>query len=79
MAKLELKTTGIRGGQPKLKTEGQVVLFIDNPKAGCYIYADSYIGQGAGYQQRENTLIEIREDYNVLFSGTFAELCNKLR
>ncbi len=79
MANLEVKTTGIRGGQPRLKTEGQVVLFIDNPQAGCYIYANAYTGHGAGYQQRENTLIEIREDYKVLFSGTFAELCAKLK
>jgi|LakMenEpi03Aug12_release.lakeMendotaPanAssembly.Ray.scaffolds.fasta_scaffold613990_3 hypothetical protein len=79
MANIQVKTTGIRGGSPKLKKEGQVVLFIDEPKAGCYIYADAYIGQGTAYQERESTLLEIREDYNVLFSGTFAELCEKLK
>ncbi len=79
MANIEVKTTGIRGGSPKLKTEGQVVLFIDEPNAGCYIYADAYMGQGSAYQKRDNTLLEIREDYNVLFSGTFQELCNRLK
>lgn len=79
MANIEVKTTGIRGGSPKLKTEGQVVLFIDEPNAGSYIYADAYMGQGSAYQKRDNTLLEIREDYNVLFSGTFQELCNRLK
>jgi hypothetical protein len=79
MAKIEIKTTGIRGNAPKLETKGQVVLFLDNPSAGNYIAADAYMGQGAGYQQRKETLIEIRQDYNVLFSGTFSELLTKLK
>lgn len=79
MAKIEIKTTGIRGNAPKLEKKGQVVLLIDDAEAGNYIVADAYVGQGMGYQQRENTLIEVREDYKVLFSGTFAELLNKLK
>lgn len=79
MAKIELKTVGVRGGSPKLKTEGSVTMFLDNPKAGCYIHADAYMGQGTAYQNREKTQIEIREDYEVLFSGSFDELCKKLK
>lgn len=79
MAKIEIKTTGIKGNSPKLKTEGQVVLFIDDAAAGDYICADAYIGSGAGYVQRKETLVEIRENYKVLFSGTFAELLTKLK
>jgi hypothetical protein len=54
-------------------------MFIDDPKAGNYICADAYIGQGVAYQKRPETLIEIREDYNVLFAGTFTELLTKLK
>lgn len=78
MANIQVKTVGVRGGNPKIKNEGQIVLFIDEPKAGCYIYADAYIGQGTSYRERDNTILEIREDYNVLFSGSFKELCKKL-
>ena len=78
-ANIELKLQGVRGQSPKLQKQGSITMFLDNPKPGCYIYADAYIGQGLGYQNRENTIIEIREDYNVLFSGTYAELCNKLK
>lgn len=79
MANIEIKTTGVRGNPPKLEKKGQVVLFIDDAKDGSYIYADSYIGQGSSYKKRDKTLIEIREDYKVLFSGTFAELIDRLK
>ena len=79
MANIEIKTTGVRGNAPKLEKKGQVVLFIDDAEAGSYIHADAYIGQGSSYREREKTLIEIREDYKILFSGTFAELIDKLK
>jgi hypothetical protein len=79
MANIQIKTTGVRGGIPKLETKGEVVLFIDNAKAGNYISVDAYMGRGEGYQQREDTLIEIRQDFKVLFSGTKKELLTKLK
>ena len=77
-AEIALKTTGVRGTSPKFENKGKVVIFPDKD-SGNYISADAFSGQGASYQRMENVIIEIREDREILFMGSFIELCERLK
>jgi hypothetical protein len=76
MAKLSLKTQGIRGKEPKWNDKmGRVDIYVEN---NSWIIADAYEGQGNNYKERKDTNITIIEDGNILFAGRMEELKQQL-
>jgi hypothetical protein len=75
--KLSLKITGVRGGSPKWIKAGQIISFPDN--YWSYISVDAFEGSGDSYRRRNDCLIEISTHGNIIFSGTFEQLCEKLK
>lgn len=72
-AKLSLKTTGVRGGNPKYtESTGKVVTFVDTDSN--LIIADAFEGQ----KRRKESEIQVIMDGKALFKGTFEELCREL-
>ena len=78
MAKLSLKTQGTKGGNPTWKEKiGYSANFIDNQND--IIIIDAYRGQGKEYAERLVCNIEIHNNNDIIFEGSFEELCNKLK
>ena len=76
-AKLSLKTTGVRGGDPKYtESTGKVVTFVDTDSN--LIIADAFEGQGDTYKRRKESEVQVIMDGKTLFKGTFEELCREL-
>jgi hypothetical protein len=76
MKKLSIETQGIKGGQTKTTYEiGAVFASFEGQK----ISIDNFEGRGDSYKKRQNPLIQIIEDGQNIFSGTFEELKNKLQ
>lgn len=78
MATLSLKLRGVKGGEPKwIDKMGSVNCFIDYSDYQK-IYIDSFQGAGDSYKRREESLITIIKDQELIFEGTFTELVEKL-
>lgn len=77
MSKLSLSTIGVKGCTTK-RTEniGKVAVDIDNSQD--YISIDAFEGQGQTYKRRELSEVEISQSGDVIFKGTFTDLCKKL-
>jgi len=82
MAKIDIKTQGVKGTEPKFQeNKGLVTIFnVDDGNEYCgYISSDSFHGFGNDYKRREHNLIEIfSKDKGEVFSGNFKELIEKL-
>lgn len=77
-ANLNLKIWGIRGNAAQYtQNKGKVVAFIDNTNA--YISVDAFDGMGQTYQRRDNCEIEIYDNHEFVFKGTFKELIERLK
>lgn len=80
MAKLSLKTVGIKGKTPKyIEKIGSVCVFADQNNTQSNIYIDAFRGSGQTYKEREENIIEVQEDGKIIFCGTFKELANRLK
>ena len=78
MKTLALKTQGITGGTPKYTPKvGYVNVFYDG-LSSTSILIDNYVGNGDSYKQRDEPIIDIKQDGKIIFSGTIEELKNKL-
>jgi len=56
-ATIDLKVTGVRGGQPQITfNRGRVVVFTDSD---TYIAIDAFDGQGDSYKRREIALVQV--------------------
>jgi hypothetical protein len=78
MNNLSLKTQGIRGGTPQYKEKvGSITAFLRHSEDRIVI--DDFTGSGNTYKKREQTLIEIYDNGQLLFAGTKQELFEILR
>ena len=78
MAQLNIKTQGIRGGNPQYKENIAAAALILGHSEDK-IVVDVFDGQGATYQRRETESIEIIQNGKVLFSGNKYELFEILK
>ena len=77
-AKLSVKLSGIRGGNPVWKDDmGYVACFLNDRKRHR-IVVDAFRGAGDTYQRRTENEIEISNDNGNIFTGTIEELIAKL-
>lgn len=79
---LNLITQGVRGGKKSASTnKGMCAMFIDNHTNGerNAITADAFSGYGKTYKRREQCLIDITYKNQIVFTGTFDKLAQKLR
>lgn len=75
MKRLSIDEQGIKGGLKKTKTLGYVNVQLDGDKI---FSVDNYLGAGDSYQQRENPIICIFNNGEVVFEGTHKQLIDKL-
>jgi hypothetical protein len=76
MAKVDIKTRGVRGGEfSAIKETAHVVVFVDGAD---YISVDSFEGQGNSYKKRNKSQIEIQIG-DAYFKGTAEELYEILK
>ena len=76
---LSVKTQGIKGTEPKYKSNlGYVSIFKDGLSQNM-ISIDNYEGFGDSYKKREDPEINIQIDGKIMFTGTFEELKKKLQ
>jgi hypothetical protein len=72
-AKLDVKTTGIKGGNPNYKETGKVVLFPDGSNKE-YISIDAFKGSGNTYTRRNECLISVFDKHGRIWEGSFLDL-----
>ena len=78
MKNLGVKIQGVRGGNPQYKEKvGYVTTFF--PNNNNRISVDNFEGYGTHYKQREEALITIQIEGDLLFEGTKQELAEKLK
>jgi hypothetical protein len=77
MKNLEVKVQGVRGGTPQFLRVGYVNIFMCHPED--FVLVDSFEGQGDTYQRREQVLVKIVGNGEILFEGTKQELFEKLK
>lgn len=79
MAKLSLKTQGVKGNSPKWTGKlGYTANFVGGEMTNNIIIIDAFEGIGKDYKERKECNIEIHSKGNVIFNGTFEELVNKI-
>lgn len=78
MAKLSLKTQGVKGGSPKfIEKMGSVTTFLSHSEDRIEI--DAYEWFRNSYHERELLVIEVYENGKLLFSGSKYELFEILK
>lgn len=80
-ALIDLKVTGIRGGDPKYQqNKGRITIFIndDTILTDNFIAADAFSGAGNTYKRRKTTLITIHYAGKE-WQGTLAQLAEELQ
>lgn len=77
MAKIDVKTQGIRGNGYTYNEKGLVTLFIDGNHDN-HIIVDAFQYSGLKYCRREDSLINIYSEGKIIFTGNFKVLVEKL-
>ena len=78
MANISVKTQGAKGGNPTWKNSvGYTAVFYNGENN--HILSDAFEGSGESYRERKVELIEVAHNGEVLFSGSFNELCDILK
>lgn len=78
-ANLYAGLTGVMGGSTKWHELGAILIHFDERITGSRIDIDVFQGQGVSYKRRDQELMRIYQDGCEIFSGTFEELCNKIK
>ena len=77
MSNLKIFVQGTKGGPAREKEIGSVTACIDRP--GDEIMVDAFSGYGETYMRRNNTLINVCKNDEVVFSGSFDELVEMIK
>jgi len=76
-AKIDISEQGIKGGNFHRKESGYVNIKIDENESNR-ITLDAFSGSGINYKRLNESIINIFNNNEPVFSGTFNELVEKL-